>query len=143
MWGATDVSEFKRKHTGNIRDSLDDIRRLIEAQKAKRDAHRDTFASLIRKSMQQGLGDDADEVTKTLRKHNFGKEEVARAVKQLGEAGKPVSLRNLVDALTQRNVTLTLRGTGRTPIRKWPSCWLWHLTTTFIDPPCAGRLGLF
>jgi len=110
VWGATDVSEFKRKHTGNIRDSLDDIRRLIEVQTAKRDAHRDTFASLIRKSMQQKLGDDANEVAKTLLKYDLGKEVVARAMKQLGDAGKPFTLWNLVDALTQQNVSLTYAG---------------------------------
>ena len=110
VWDAMDVIEFTRKHTGNIRESLNDIRRLIELQTAKRDARRDSFATLVRKSMQEKLGTDAEEVTKVLLKHDLGKEAVARAIRQLGEAGKPFTLWNLVDALTQQNVSLTYAG---------------------------------
>ena len=99
-----------RKHTGNVRESLNDIRRLIELQTAKRDARRDSFAAIIRKSMQEKLGNDAEEVTKLLLKHDLGKNAVTRAVKQLGENGKPFTLWNLVDALTQQNVSLTYAG---------------------------------
>jgi len=110
VWDAIDVVDFKRQHTGNIRESLDEIRRLIELQTAKRDARRDGFAALIQKSMQEKLGCDADEVQKLLLKQNHGKEAIARAVKQLGDAGKPFTLWNLVDALTQQNVSLTYAG---------------------------------
>ena len=110
VWDAMDVTEFTRKHTGNIRESLNDVRRLIELQAAKRDARRDAFATLIRKSMQEKLGTDAEEVKKLLLKHDLGKEAVARAMKQLGEAGKPFTLWNLVDTLTQQNVNLTYAG---------------------------------
>ncbi len=110
VWQATDVTEFKRKHTGNIRESLDEIRRLIGLQTAKRDQHRDAFAALIRKSMELRLGDEAEEVTKTLLKHGLGKDALGRALKQLGEAGKPFTLWNLVDALTQQNVSVTYAG---------------------------------
>ncbi len=110
VWNATDVAEFTRKHTGNVRESLNEIRRLIELQTAKRDASRDSFAALIRKSMQEKLGTDAEEVTKLLLKHDLGKEAVTRAVKQLGENDKPFTLWNLVDALTPQNVSLTYAG---------------------------------
>jgi hypothetical protein len=60
--------------------------------------------------MQEKPGTDAEEVTKVLLKHDLGKEAVGRAVKQLGEAGKPFTLWNLVDALTQQNVSLTFAG---------------------------------
>ena len=110
VWDAMDVTEFTRKHTGNVRESLNDIRQLIELQAAKRDARRDSFAAIIRKSMQEKLGNDAEEVTKLLLKHDLGKDAVTRAVKQLGENGKPFTLWNLVDALTQQNVSLTYAG---------------------------------
>ena len=59
--------------------------------------------------MQEQLGTD-DEVTKTLLKHDLGKEAVTRAMQQLGEAGRSFTLWNLVDALTQQNVSLTYAG---------------------------------
>jgi hypothetical protein len=110
VWGATDVAEFTRKHTGNVRDSLDEIRRRIELQAAKRDERRDGFAALIRKSMQEKLGTDPDEVTKLLLKHGLGKEAVKRALQQLGDCGKQFTLWNLVDALTQQHVSMTYAG---------------------------------
>ena len=60
--------------------------------------------------MQEQLGTDAEEVTKQLLKHDLGEEAVTRAIKQLGEAGRPFTLWNLVDALTQQNVSLTYAG---------------------------------
>jgi hypothetical protein len=109
VWDAMDVTEFTRKHTGNVRESLNEVRRLIELQAAKRDQRRDAFATLIRKSMQEQLGMDAEDVTKTLLKHD-GNEAVTRAMQQLGEAGRPFTLWNLVDALTRQNVSLTYAG---------------------------------
>ena len=110
VWDAMDVTEFTRKHTGKVRESLNEVRRLIELQTTRRDQRRDSFATLIRKSMREQLGTDAEEVTKQLLKHDLGKEAVKRAMKQLGEAGKPFTLWNLVDALTQQNVSLTYAG---------------------------------
>lgn len=109
VWDAMDVTEFTRKHTGNVRESLNEIRRLIELQAAKRDARKDSFAAVVRKAMEEQLGTD-DEVTKTLLKHDLGKEAVSRAMKQLGDCGKPFTLWNLVDVLTQQNVSLTYAG---------------------------------
>lgn len=51
VWEAIEVVDFTRKHTGNVRESLNDMRRIIEAQVAKRDARRDGFAAAVRKAM--------------------------------------------------------------------------------------------
>ena len=110
VWDAMDVTEFTRKHTGNVRESLNEVRRLIELQAAKRDARKDGFAAVVRKAMQEQLGSDAEKVSKMLLKHDLGKEAVARALTQLGQAGKPFTLWNLVDCLTQQNVSLTYAG---------------------------------
>ncbi len=110
VWDVMDVTEFTRKHTGNVRESLNEVRRLIELQAGKREQCRDAFVVLIRKSMQEQLGTDADEVTKSLLKHGLGKQAVTRAIKQLGDAGKPFTLWNLVDTLAQQNVSLTYAG---------------------------------
>jgi hypothetical protein len=64
----------------------------------------------VARMMQEKLGTDADEVTKVLLKYDLGKEAGSRAVKQLGDAGKPSTLWNLVDSLTPQNVSLTFAG---------------------------------
>ena len=61
-----EVVEFTRKHTANVHDALNNIRRIIEALVAKRDARRDRFAKVIEKAMQTELGSDAEEVQKAL-----------------------------------------------------------------------------
>ena len=52
-----DVVEFTRKHTGNVGDSLVEIRRIIDGLVAKRDARKDEFAKVIAKAMQKSVGD--------------------------------------------------------------------------------------
>ncbi|MEZ6048695.1 MAG: hypothetical protein R3C11_24585 [Planctomycetaceae bacterium] len=54
--------KFSRKHTANIRDGLDEIRRLVEHLVARRDAWKDSFATVLRKAMTEKLGDDAEGV---------------------------------------------------------------------------------
>lgn len=101
VWDAVDVVEFTRKHTGNIRDSLLDIRRIIEAQVQKRNERTDGFAGVIRKAMQSTVGTDAEEATKFLLKNGITRDLVRRGVAKIGTEGKPFTLWTLVDALTQ------------------------------------------
>ena len=64
VWDATDVTEYTRKHTANVHEGLGEIRAMIEAIVAKRDARKDGFVSVIRKAMETKLGDDAEETLK-------------------------------------------------------------------------------
>ena len=66
VWDATEVVEFSRKHTANVRDGLNEIRRIVESLVARRDQRRDSFVSVIKQAMGQRLGSDADEVSKAL-----------------------------------------------------------------------------
>jgi hypothetical protein len=100
VWDATDIAGFSRKHTGNIVESLAEVRQIIEAIVAKRDSRRDEFAKVIAKAMQQNVG-DAEEATKFLDKHGISRKLVKDAVAKLGEEGKRFTLWTLVDALTQ------------------------------------------
>jgi hypothetical protein len=50
VWDAVEVVEFTRKHTGNVGDSLNEIRRIIEALAEKRDERKDGFAKAIAKA---------------------------------------------------------------------------------------------
>ena len=100
VWDAVEFVEFSRKHTAKVHDSLDEIRRIIEQLVEKRDARRDGFMNVIRKAMQERIGNDAEEVLKALTKHgiprNLGQEATAIA-KQHGR----FTIFALVDALTR------------------------------------------
>ncbi|HUQ68569.1 MAG TPA: hypothetical protein VM165_03540 [Planctomycetaceae bacterium] len=110
VWDAVEVVEFTRKHTGNIRESLNDIRRIIEAQVQKRDSRRDGFAAAIKKAMQESAGTTSDEATKFLLKQGISRDMVKRAVDYLSDHGRPFTLWTLVDALTQFNTKLVYAG---------------------------------
>jgi len=66
VWDATEVVDFSRKHTANVRDGLDEIRCILERLVSRRDERRDSFAAVMKKAMTERLGSDADEVTKVL-----------------------------------------------------------------------------
>lgn len=110
VWDATDVVEFTRKHTGKVQDSLLEIRRHIELLVTRRDERKDSFATVVRKAMQEHVADTSEEVAKFLSKQNLSRDMVERAVKQLGQEGKAFTLWNLVDALTHLNVSLRFAG---------------------------------
>ena len=99
VWDAVEVVEFARKHTAKVGDALGDIRRHIEQLVAKRDERRDGFARVIRKAMQQTIGDDAEAVMKELAKHGLGRGLAKQAVESV--AGGRFTIFALVDALTR------------------------------------------
>lgn len=100
VWGATEVEEFTRKHTGRIEESLTEIRRRIDALIARRDERRDTFASAVRSAMDAKLGQDADEATKALTKHGIPLAIVKKAID--GSAmTRPYTVWKMVDAITR------------------------------------------
>jgi hypothetical protein len=110
VWDAIEILEFKRKHTGNITESLGEIRRMIDDLTAKRDARRDGFNRTIIKAMETNLGHTMDEATKALVKEGMPKDAVTKALQRLSLEGKPFTLWNLVDALTHENVSLAYAG---------------------------------
>ncbi len=110
VWDATNVVEFTRKHTGNIRESLLEIRRMIQALQDHRDERKDSFATAVRKAMATNVASDSDEAMKFLSQHSLPRDTIERAVKQLGHDGKPFTLWNLVDVLTHMNVKLRYAG---------------------------------
>ena len=66
VWDAVEVTEFTRKHVGDVSDALPEIRRAIEQLVARRDERKDGFASVIRRAMETKLGGDAEEAMKVL-----------------------------------------------------------------------------
>jgi hypothetical protein len=100
VWDATDVTEFTRKHTGKVSASLAEIRNLIEALVAKRDARKDGFAKVISKAMDTRYGQDADEVLSLLAKTGFTRSLAQRAAELAQQKGR-FTIWSVVDALTQ------------------------------------------
>ncbi len=110
VWDATDVVEFSRKHTGKVQDGLAEIRQHIEALVKRRDERRDAFATTIRKAMSESLGDTADAALQALTKQAIPRATVTRAINELGAAGKPFTLWNLVEALTRYHTSVRYAG---------------------------------
>lgn len=110
VWDAVDVVEFTRKHTGNVGDALNEIRRVIEAQVRKRDERKDGFAQAIRKAMDSSVGVDSEEATKFLLKNGLTRELIRRAVAKIGDDGKPFTLWTLIDAMTHLNGEIRFAG---------------------------------
>lgn len=100
VWDAVEVVEFSRKHTANVHESFDQIRRIIENLVARRDQRRDGFAEVIRKAMHAKLGDDADEVLSILHKQGITRKLAKEAVEVAARQGR-FTIFALVDALTR------------------------------------------
>jgi hypothetical protein len=100
VWDATEVVEFSRKHTANVRDGLSDIRRIIEGLVTRRDERRDSFSAVITKAMSERLGSDAEEVTKALSSEGIPRHLIKDAL-EIARARGAFTIFALVDALTQ------------------------------------------
>jgi hypothetical protein len=109
VWDAVEVAEFTRKHTANVRDGLNDIRRIIENLVAKRDARRDGFVECMRKAMTERLGSDADEVIKLLTQQGIPRSLVKDAMELAREQGG-FTIFSVVDALTKLSQSVQLAG---------------------------------
>ena len=100
VWDATEVVEFTRKHTASVQDGLIEIGRMIERLVAQRDARRDGFFKVIRSAMSAQLGQDADEVLKSLLDHGIPRGLSKEAVELTKTQGR-FTVFALVDALTR------------------------------------------
>ena len=109
VWDATDVMEFKRKHTANVHESLNEIRRMVAALVEKRDARKDGFAATIKKAMETSLGNDADDVLKVLNQQGITKTLAKQALDIAREKGA-FTVFSVVDALTRLSGKLTNAG---------------------------------
>ncbi len=109
VWDATEVIEFTRKHTANVRDGLDEIRRIIEKLVARRDERRDGFVNVIRKAMIEKLGHDAEDVVKQLAQHGLPRGLIAESLR-IAEQKGGFTIFSLVDALTRLSQEVRLVG---------------------------------
>ncbi|MFN0053747.1 MAG: DUF932 domain-containing protein [Planctomycetales bacterium] len=110
VWDACEVIEFTRKHTGNVAESLDDIRRIIEQLVQKRDARQESFAKVVSKAMSERVASDDEEAEKFLFKYGIPRQFVKAAIVKISEQGKMFTLWNLIDELTQLNGEIRFAG---------------------------------
>ncbi len=109
VWDAIEVVEFTRKHTANVRDGLNEVRRVIERLAGKRDARRDAFVNVVRKAMNVKLGSDAEEVAKRLGQEGFPRGMIKEALDIAQQQGA-FTIFALVDALTRLSRKVQLAG---------------------------------
>lgn len=100
VWDAVEVVEFSRKHTANVRESLNQIRGIIEGLVAKRDQRRDGFAAVVRKAMETRLGADNDAALKVLSQRGITRTLAKEAVESAQSQGR-LTIFSVVDALTR------------------------------------------
>jgi len=105
VWDALEVVEFSRRHTTNVLESLNEIRRIIESLVHKRDRRRDGFVRVIANAMKTKLGDDADEVAKALVGSGIPRTLGQEAIKIAEQQGS-FTIFSLVDALTRLHSNL-------------------------------------
>jgi hypothetical protein len=100
VWDAIEVVEFSRKHTANVREALNEVRRIIESLVLKRDARKDTFTRVIQKAMQAQLGNDAEEVQKLMGQNAIPRSLAREAIAVATQQGR-FTVFSMVDALTR------------------------------------------
>jgi hypothetical protein len=100
VWDATETVEFVRRHTGDVGESLNQIRRILQELVQKRDERKDGFAKTIARAMNTIYGHDKDEVLELLGKAGFAKTLAEKALQIAGQTGR-FTIWSIVDALTQ------------------------------------------
>lgn len=100
VWDAVDVAEATWKHTAQVGDALNQIRRMLDALVRRRDERRDTFAAVIKKAMAESAGADAEEALKLLAGENVPQALGKKAVELVAGRGQRFTIFALVDALT-------------------------------------------
>jgi hypothetical protein len=109
VWDATEVVEFSRKHTANVRDALSDIREIMHRLVLKRDSRRDKFADVIRKAMKAHLGSEDEEAIKLLTRHDIPKS-LAKEALDIARSNGRFTIFSVVDALTRLSGNLSYIG---------------------------------
>jgi hypothetical protein len=109
VWDATEVVDFSRKHTANVRDGLNEIRSILERLVARRDERRDSFAAVMKKAMSERLGDDAEEVTKVLSAEKIPRGLIKDAM-EIARTQGGFTIFALVDALTKLSQKVNYAG---------------------------------
>jgi len=100
VWDATHVIEYTRKHTTNVHEALDNVRRMLTDLNDMRDARRDSFANIVRKAMTTKFDGSKEEVLELVVNHGARRVLAERAIEQARRKGA-LTIWSVVDALTR------------------------------------------
>lgn len=109
VWDAIEVVEFTRKHTANVHEAVDGIRRVILNLVEQRDARRDGFVRVVSNAMKTRLGDTSDAVIATLLKNGISKS-LAKSALEIAQRQGRFTIFSIVDALTRLSATMKFAG---------------------------------
>ena len=101
VWDAMEVTTFSRKHTANVHDALPEISSLLDQLVKSRDQRRDAFVRQMTAAQTTLLGDDRDDVTKSLTGKGIPQNTIREAINMVTASGSRFSVFALVDALTR------------------------------------------
>ena len=100
VWDATEVIDFSRRHTANVRDGLSEVASRIQSLVRRRDERRDSFVNVLQKALVTRLGDNAEEAAKALTAHGLPRG-LAKEALELARTQGGFSIFSIVDALTR------------------------------------------
>ncbi len=101
VWDVTDVREFTRKHTANVRDSLEVIRSLVQALASKRDERRLGFQSTVERAMGTRLATTPEATITEITRQGFTRSLAEQAVTTAQQTLGNLTVFAIVDALTR------------------------------------------
>lgn len=101
VWDATEVVSYRRKHTANVVEAVEDIRLLLRRLVQIRDQRKDSFVKAMASAMETKLGSTKDEVSQILAGQGIGMSYVKAAVETMGKQSRQFTLFQAVDALTR------------------------------------------
>lgn len=100
VWDAVNVTEATWKHTAQVGDALNQIRRMLDELVRHRDERRDRFADVLKKAMAESAGTDAEEALKFLADESIPQQLGKKAVEIVAQRGQRFTIFALIDALT-------------------------------------------
>ena len=109
VWDATEVIDFSRKHTANVRDGLAEVRSRIENLERRRNERRDTFFAVLQKALTTRLGDNAEDAAKALTAHGLPRG-LAKEALELARQQGGFTIFSIVDALTRLSQRVSYAG---------------------------------
>lgn len=100
VWDAREVTTYSRKHTANVGSAIDEIRLIVRYLASVRDQRKDAFVQSLRKAKSVKLGNDSEEVRKSLATAGISMSFVKKAVESM-EGIQSFTVFDAVNALTR------------------------------------------
>ncbi len=110
VWDATEVVSYRRKHTANVVEAVEDIRLLLRRLVQIRDERKDAFAKAIGKAMVTSLGSKKEDAGEALSKHGIGAGYIKAALEAMSNQSNQFTVFQAVDALTRLTGSLSNAG---------------------------------